>query len=202
MLVTLCLAWLLIRDLFVTGTAQSLDEALLKERVLDDLIPKHVPVKIKFKEEKERKFKDLTNDNWVREFELEVTNTSNKPIYFLELWLIYPEITGSNGGRVGVPLRYGRMDFVHLKTLANKDDVPINPGETHVFTIPERDQRGWYARKARRYISDPRKVLLQFVQLSFGDGTGFNGTDAKPFPYQKEQSSSGRCEDKPTATTV
>jgi hypothetical protein len=194
-LLVLCGALLLLtKGTLVPGIAQAPDEESLKERVIDDLIPKHVPIKIKLKKEKEKGFKDLKNGNWAREFELEVTNTSNKPIYFLELWLIFPEIIEANGGPVGIPLRYGRTDFIRSGTLATKDDVPIGPGETHTYTIPEKYQSGWYAHRARGYMSDPTKVLLQFVQLSFGDGTGFHRTDAKPYANKKEQSSSGRCE--------
>src|SRR5438552_12945368 len=37
-----------------------------KERVLEDKIPKHVPIKIKIRTEKEKAFKDLKNANWHR----------------------------------------------------------------------------------------------------------------------------------------
>src|SRR6185503_20775947 len=59
-----------------------------EERQLEDLIPKHVPIKIKIKKEKEAGFKDLKNEQWGREFELEVTNTGTKPIYslYLSVW--------------------------------------------------------------------------------------------------------------------
>jgi hypothetical protein len=170
-------------------TAAELDllraQASPKEgRELDDKVPKHVPLKIRLRAEKEAAFKDLKNDQWHRDFELEVTNTSAKPIYFLELWLVFPDVISENGRQVGVPLRYGRMDFVHLQTLALPTDVPIPVGGTYVFKIPEKDQRGWDWHKTRENRPDPRRVDIKFVQLSFGDGTGFNGTDAKPYPYR------------------
>jgi hypothetical protein len=43
------------------------------------------PIKIKVKKEKEQSFKDLKNEKWLREFELEVTNTGDRPIYYLEI---------------------------------------------------------------------------------------------------------------------
>src|SRR5450432_4703168 len=58
------------------------------ERVLEDLIPKHVPIKVKIKKEKEQSFKDLKNEKWAREFELELTNTGGKAIYSLSLMLV------------------------------------------------------------------------------------------------------------------
>lgn len=51
-----------------------------EERKFEDEIPKHVPIKFKLKADKEKKFKDLKNPDWYRDFELEVTNTSDKPV--------------------------------------------------------------------------------------------------------------------------
>src|SRR3712207_4633634 len=55
----------------VPSTAQSQPEA----KELDDKIPKHLPIKVKVK--------NLDKKNWVREVEVEVKNTGDKPIYFL-----------------------------------------------------------------------------------------------------------------------
>jgi hypothetical protein len=177
---------LLVNGVLTHGIAQSKEE-----REVEDKIPKHVPIKIKLKAEKEKAFKDLKNEKWHRDFELEVTNTSDKPIYFLELWVVLPEVITENGLVVGVPLRYGRIEFIHFDTAPLPSDVPIPPGATHTFTIPENNQRGWEWHKSRENRSDPKKIQMIFVQLSFGDGSGFNGTDAKPYPYKREQSSSG-----------
>jgi hypothetical protein len=65
---------------FTPSRAQNADE-----RELEDKIPKHVPIKVKIKSEKETSFRDLANPKWIRDFELDITNTSDKPIYFLEL---------------------------------------------------------------------------------------------------------------------
>jgi hypothetical protein len=62
-----------------------------EERQLEDATPKHVPIKVKIKKEKEEAFKDLKNEQWLKELELEVTNTGNKPIYFLVFVLTLPE---------------------------------------------------------------------------------------------------------------
>ena len=168
-----------------------------QERLVEDKIPKQVPIKVKLKAEREAKFKDLNNSNWIRDFELEVTNTSDKPIYFLELWVVLPGVISQNGMRVGIPLRYGRADFIQLDTLAIATDIPIKPGGIYTFTIPEKYQRGWQAHKGRENRPDPKQVQITFTQLSFGDGTGFNGTDGMPYPYKRDQSSNGPCREGP-----
>src|SRR5215213_3577032 len=99
------------------------------ERQLEDSIPKHVPIKIKIKKEKEAGFKDLHNERWAREFELEVTNTGAKPIYYLYLTVV-TDIKAAAGFRIVFPLVYGRTELGDIKSMAEPTDVPINPGES------------------------------------------------------------------------
>lgn len=173
-------AALLINCLPGSSSAQS-----NQEREVEDRVPKQVPIKVKLKSEKERAFKDRNNAQWYRDFELEVTNTSDKPIYFLELWLMLPEVKSENNNPIAFSLRYGRIDFIHFDTRPIATDVPIQPGETHTFTIPEGEQQGWREFKSRRNMPDPGKVRIKFVQVTFGDGTGFDG-GGLAYPYKKD----------------
>jgi hypothetical protein len=127
---------LLINGILTSGIAQSKEE-----REVEDKIPKHVPIKVKLKAEKEKAFKDLKNEKWHRDFELEVTNTSDKPIYFLELWLVLPEVITENGLVVGVPLRYGRMEFVDFDTVPLPSDIPIPAREQRTLSRSLRPSR-------------------------------------------------------------
>jgi hypothetical protein len=165
----------------------------VEERKFEDQIPKHLPIKFKLKAEKEKKFKDLKNAGWYRDFELEVTNTSDKPIYYLELWLEYPEISTRPGVPVVVPLRYGRMKFIEHGTRPLPTDVPIQPGETQVFTIPEPDRKGWEWHKKNENTPDPKRTVLRFVGLSFGDGTGFDTLQGVPYPYRSKHPLGADC---------
>ncbi|MFY9620944.1 MAG: hypothetical protein WAQ99_14120 [Pyrinomonadaceae bacterium] len=144
-----------------------------------------MPIKVKLKSEKEKAIKDLSNASWYEDFQLEVTNTSDKPIYFLDLWLILPDFINSSGRPDGFVLRYGRIEFVDFDTRAASTDIPIQPGSTYVFEIPDRYQKGWAAHKERDNRPDPTKIEISLTQLSFGDGTGFIGSDARPFPFIK-----------------
>lgn len=168
-----------------------------KEREVENKIPNHVPIKTNLKADKEKKFKDVDNPDWYRDFELEVTNKSDKPIYYLNIWLVYPEIISDSGKRVGVVLRYGRMDFVNFDARPIPTDVPILPGATITLKIPEEDQQGWLVHKIRENRMDPKKVELSLTQVSFGDGSGFNGSEGRPYPYKRGQSSSRVCSEEP-----
>src|SRR5205807_979446 len=170
--------------LLIVAVRQSSSAQSSRERQVDNEIPKHVPIKVKLKAEKEKKFKARGNPNWVREFELEVTNSSDKPIYFLELWLELPETMSENNNPLAFSVRYGRGAFLHPETMAIPTDVPIQSGETHNFTIDEKWMRGWEQSKARRHLPDPGKVRIVLVHLSFGDGTGFDG-GGEAYPYKR-----------------
>jgi hypothetical protein len=168
---------------FLANAARSGHGPQPREREIQIDIPRQVPIKVKIKAEKERRFKDLENPNWVRDFELEVTNTSEKPIYFLELWLMLPDTLTENNNPFAFSLRYGRGDFVHFGTQKLDTDIPIRPGETYTFVIAPPKQEGWGEFKHRTNGSDPKKVRIRFVQLSFGDGSGFDG-GGEAYPYE------------------
>jgi hypothetical protein len=155
-----------------------------EKREIEDKIPKHLPLKVKLKQEKEDKIKNFKNDEWLFDFELEVTNTSDKPIYFLSIYLLFPEFV-VNGGTKGIPLRYGRMDFLKSATRPLPEDVPIKPGETYTFKIPDQDLQAWANRKAAGVARNPRKLRFIFSHLSFGDGIGFGGTTGPPYPNKQ-----------------
>jgi len=133
------------------------------------------------------KVKNFHNVKWVRDLEVEVTNTSDKPIYFLEFFVVMRDVKSVNGNPVGFPLRYGRMALVDYTTPLQSDDVGIQPGETYTFKISERHLKGWEINKENR--PEPKRVDLIFVQLNFGDGTGFQGTAGTPMPRRTSQSS-------------
>ncbi len=139
---------------------------------LVNLIRHHLPLKVKVK--------NFHNEKWVRDLEVEVTNTSDKPIYFLEFFVVMRDVKSVNGNPVGFPLRYGRMALVDYTTPLQSDDVGIQPGETYTFKTSERHLKGWEINKENR--PEPKRVDLIFVQLNFGDGTGFQGTAGTPVP--------------------
>ena len=112
----------------VAGAVEPLGVAgSLQERQVDNDLPKNVPLKVKLKTAKERKFKDLKNSEWLGDFELEVTNTSDRPIYFVQFWLMLPETMSDNNNPIAFDLRYGRGDFIKYETRAVPRMCPSNP---------------------------------------------------------------------------
>ncbi|HWT03400.1 MAG TPA: hypothetical protein VN256_24335 [Pyrinomonadaceae bacterium] len=178
-----------VRVLLVPSTAQSTAE----ERELEDRIPKHLPIKVKLKKEKEKAFKDLKNEKWVRAFELEVTNTGDKPIYSLSFVLEMSGIKYSDGLPAMLTLVYGEMTG-NINTKPGPNDVPIKPGETYVLKVVLGEVLGWEDTQREENLPQPKKLILLLQHLWYADGTGFEGTDGFPMPNkQNKQSSTGGC---------
>lgn len=152
-------------------------------REMEDRVPKHLPIKIKVK--------NLQNERWLRDLEIEVTNKATKPIYFLKFTVLMPDIR-INGGVAGNPIRYGRSALLDFSNPILPEDVPIKPGETVVLKYPKSDWAGWEAYAAKHNLpkSEPKRVKIIFHALNFGDGTGFKYVDGTPMPIRQRANSS------------
>lgn len=156
-----------------------------QEKKLGIGIPKRVPLKIKVKNANSKK--------WVHDLEIEVTNTSQKPVYFVSLYLTLPEVKGLLGSKVGFWLRYGRPELTDFSAVLNSDDVPIQPGQTHVFRIPESSAKGWDHLREKEGRPEPKVIDLVFQVLNFGDGTGFLDASGTPVDIHKKLSLNKVC---------
>lgn len=152
----------------VRGAAQS-EQA---ERMLEDKVPTHVPVKVRVK--------NLQNKNWARDLEVEVKNTGGKPIYFAEFVLLLPETESGGAMPMGFRFAYGREEMVDVAVRALPADLPLRPGETHTFKIEEKFVKGWEQHRARHNVPEPRRFLLKVTSVNFGDGTGLSGAGGAP----------------------
>lgn len=173
-----------VRVMLVPSTAQSTQE----ERELEDKLPKHLPIKVKLKKEKEKAFKDMKNEKWARALELEVTNTGDKPIYYLIFILEMPEIT-SGGFPIVFTLDYGSVRMRDFKNKPEPDDISIKPGETYVLKIIPGSVKAFEEYTVEENRPNPKKVILEFQIMNFGDGTGFEGTTGAAVSYPQNQQS-------------
>src|ERR1700754_365573 len=165
------------------------------KRTFENKIPPQVPLKIQIKKDKEDKALDTDNKNWFRDIEIEITNTSDKPIYFLSLDIIMPEVLSDRGVMVTFPIGYGRTAFYDHNTKPIREDVPIEPKATMTFSFEENDMLGYETWRDKNKKNDPLKLEVWFSHLSFGDGTGFTSFSALPFPFKQKEV--GRCFEKP-----
>ncbi len=180
----ICIALIfLINGTLIHGIAQS------EEREIEDKIPKHLPIKVKIRKETEQAFKDLGNDKWIGDVEFEVTNTSDKPIYYLTFDVVLLDVTAPNGTNIAFPFHYGRTELGSIQSKAGPDDVPIKPGQTIILKAHKGNVRGWDAFRRDYGWSQPKRISFRFVVLTFGDGTGFEGPDGESLPEPSKRTS-------------
>jgi hypothetical protein len=131
----------------------------------------------------EVKVKNLQSKTWHKDLEIEVKNVSNKPIYFILAYLIFPDDKVPNGD-VGITLHFGKRENILITHLADATDTHLDPGETYVFTIPEPERTGFQGRH-KKYPGLDMSLLFRFGLISFGDGTGFEVGEPRDFRERK-----------------
>lgn len=166
----------------ISGTAHSSQS----KRELDDRVPAHLPIKIKIKKEKEEGFQDLNNEHWPRDFQVEVKNTGDRPIYGLSLIWMLKNVTAPDGNPYGGSLNFGRPEFMTVVgEIPKPEDVPIQPGETYVFKLNKPTFEGLESFAKDQGVPPLKGVLVYFNFISFGDGTGWEGPEGKSFNRKK-----------------
>jgi hypothetical protein len=165
----------------------------MEERVLEDKIPTHLPIKVKVKH--------LQNEHWARDLEVEIKNAGDRPIYVVDFFILMPEIKGPDGNPVGFGFYYGPHDRrITVGMRPEPDDVPLKPGETYTFKVSEREVAVWEVSEKNPHPEKPKRFRVMFSMLSFGDGTGFQGTDGTRIPVRR--SSNTQCAPKEKAVAA
>ncbi|MFN2498410.1 MAG: hypothetical protein ABR557_04915 [Pyrinomonadaceae bacterium] len=153
-------SFLLIKGIYALGPVQATDTGERKFKVKEF---KDMPLEVKVK--------NLQSTTWHKDIEIEIKNISDKPIYFVLAYLIFPDDKVSDG-EVGIRLMFGKRENIRIDHLADPDDAHIDPRKTYVFTIPEPFRQGFEGRH-KRYPDLDKTLLLRFAVISFGDGSGF-----------------------------
>ena len=166
-------------------------DSLDSERILEDQIPPHLPIKVELR--------NIKTNSLLRDLEIKVTNEAKKPIYYLELGIVLPDVLSSAGGTLGFPLRYGRTALIKFDSPLQPGDVPLQPGESFVFKIAEKNLDAFdsQAVKGQRPSQfELKRAYLMFHNLNFGDKTGFSMTNGSPEPNVPKERSANGCDQK------
>lgn len=156
-----------------------------EEREVEDRVPKHLPVKVKVKNE--QSLKDLKNKKWARELEIEVKNTGDKPIYYVHVEIVMPEIV-INGGELVLMMAYGRRELARPDEPIKDDDIPILPGESVTLKVPEGRWKAFEGfRDEDKVYEDPKKVEIEVNAVRLRDAyyVGRDGQLLPPMPKKK-----------------
>jgi hypothetical protein len=145
------------------------------ERKIENAVSEHAPVKVKLRNEKS--FKDARNKNWARELEIEVKNVGDKPIYFVNVAIVMPEII-IDGGKFMLGTSYGRTKLKLPETPVEDGDVPILPGESVKLKIRDAEVEAFeHFRDEERRWEDPKRIKIEVQIINFGDGTFMFGRE-------------------------
>lgn len=159
----------------VNGMYPRADTSAMTERVIENHIPSHLPIKVELK--------NLDREPMLRHLEVKVTNTSTKPMYLLDFNIIVPEIVIN--GPLSIPLRYGRLELIkYWEESLRYDDVALQPGQSVVLKIPEMFVDGYEQLVAERGINI-KLLHLNCYHISFGDKTGYRTRFGLAYPKNK-----------------
>jgi hypothetical protein len=122
--------------------------------------------------------KNLNSKRWAHDLEVEVTNTSERPIYFFHFYVVLPGIKVA-GSTFGFWMHYGRGKLLDFSTPLEKDDVPLLPGEKYTFKIAQGEAKAWETMKEREGRPEPKSIKIAFQSINFGDGTGYDVSGAR-----------------------
>ena len=171
----------LIKVGILLSTAQS-EERKLKNKEFAGM-----PVRV-------RKVKNVQSETWPRDLEIEIENVSNKPIYFINGVLAFPDDPAPDGIS-GILLQYGKLENLDIAKLADPEDEHLDPGKTVTLVVSDVYRNGLLA-KQKRAPGNLKKLEFWFDTISFGDGTGFQLSEfvdvrkKKADPSQKSEKSS------------
>ena len=162
-LVFVCVAAIfLIKGALALTTAQSQNE----ERTFKLREFKNMPVRV-------WGVKNLQSKNWPNRLEIEIENTSNKRIYYICSYLVFPDVPVPHG-RFGAKLEFGNIENQDVARLAKPEDDYLDPGESISLVIEKPYRKGLLAKQDLN-PEHFKKTEFEFSTISFGDGTGFEG---------------------------
>lgn len=118
---------------------------------------------------------DAREEEWISGLEIEVKNISDKPVYHILMYLEFPDVKypGYDYGS-GFYVSYGASRLSDIREVARPEDVPIKPGETYSFKIPEGRAQGVQSMKQSFQLTSQQmgNIVTHFQNINFGDGTG------------------------------
>lgn len=180
--ITLLTIWLLILGIRSLGWGSNI--SLEQERTLEINQPTWPKGILELVE-----VKNLNSATFPKKFQLVVKNVSTKPIYYLQIIVVFPESKRFFEGRAGgFTLRYGNTRLNSAKSLAEPEDVPLNPGETCELGLDDDQPENFFKHltpevRSELMTSGIARLKLFAQHVNFGDGTG--NLAGSPYPVKR-----------------
>jgi hypothetical protein len=123
------------------------------------------------------------SDNWLEDFEIQLKNKSDKPIYYIMVALEVPEMKYSDDFRVMFLMEFGEYELMDRnKRPKDLEKSPhLNPDETITLKISE-NQRTFFKNRVKQRLQEGSlftdqvtELIMSINTIRFADGTGYHG---------------------------
>lgn len=175
--------------LFSATASNVFSQNQVEQRIINT-IPSKVPLKVK-----------IINGEMstpLDEMEIRVTNSGDKPIYFIQLSMASAEEFAPRN-RVGLTsFQIGNSelgDFAISQSLIEekkKRSEPFEPGATRIFRVDKKLVGPFWDLMNEKGYSNSARIVLQLNILTFADGTGY----MTPQAAEMTQKGAGKAEKK------
>lgn len=132
-----------------------------------------------------KQIRNAQSSDFLQDLEIEIQNVSDKPVYYVHLHMRFPDIEFAPKQHYGFSLHYSDLKFDQVGELASPKDQPIPVGGTYIFKVPISICKGFETYKTKKSLSQAatNKVEIGLMEVSFGDGTGYEYD--RPYPRIK-----------------
>jgi hypothetical protein len=120
------------------------------------------------------KWANHDSKDWIDELEIHLKNVSNRPIYYLRVALVFPELGGNAPAEAA---SYGRERLSNLEHLPDEEDKPWPPGEVQAFKLPEFYVTSLKKTMQERGVTpfDIKRIDQIIDRMNLGDRSGWAG---------------------------
>jgi hypothetical protein len=119
------------------------------------------------------------DENWLRDYKIELENISDKPIYFAMMLISFPQLKSHANPHQNLTtrLQFGRTELYDYKVTVVPTDVALLPGAKTYLAIPARlaDSLKRYAGNKGLTMLQIKQIQIKPVSVTFGDGSGWYG---------------------------
>jgi hypothetical protein len=122
-----------------------------------------------------KQIRNAQSPRFLQDVEIEIQNVSNKPIYYVHLYIRFPDIEVKPKTHYAFSLYYGDPRLEQSGELAGPLDKPLLAGATYTLRVPANVSAGFEGYKAKEHLPPAaiNKVEIRVEEVSFGDGTKY-----------------------------
>ncbi|MEN3334778.1 MAG: hypothetical protein V7641_4143 [Blastocatellia bacterium] len=154
----------------LTAVSVAQQESVIQERAIKMNVPLHFPLTV-------MEVRNLQSDNFLRDMEIVIKNTSTKPICYIHTSMRLPDlIIPENGLTYAFPVIFGAHRLLIDEEIPSPEDPRINPGETYVLKIEKGIWKGFETYRSTHTVDPSATYRIQLIIqiFRFADGTGYN----------------------------